>query len=184
MSFDLLLAERLGQWVYHVVHRVDSRYLDELFLEVFACDVKLSLYILELLMRSELLSKCYGTVVIAMQCNGIRWHHNQLHNEILESVCFLSSSVMKEATMYSAFMVESTIIGCLKLFQLTNPPLHKKIHSDVDFPSSTLDMKSELVYPSTFSFDPPSKIKNKSLILLKYFRIFLTAIQCFSFGFD
>ena len=81
-------------------------------------------------------------------------------------------------------MIESVMTGCLELFQLTDPPLYRKIHLDVDFLSLISDMKSELVYPSTFSFDPPSKIKNKSLVLLKYLKMFLTAIQYSLSGFD
>ena len=44
---------------------------------------------------------------------------------------------------------------------------------DVDILPSTIDIKSELVYSPTPSFDLSSKIKNKFLVLLKYLRIFL-----------
>ena len=83
--------------------------------------------------------------------------------------------VALKAAMYSTFMIESTMIGCLKLFQLTTPSLHKKIYPDVDFLSSTSVLKSKSVYPSTFSSDPPSKINNKFLVFLKYLRIFFIA---------
>ena len=71
VSFDLLLAGRLSQWVQHIQHEVDSLPLDKLLLEVFTYDVKLSLYMLGLLVRPELLSESYGTVIVAVQCNGI-----------------------------------------------------------------------------------------------------------------
>ena len=81
-------------------------------------------------------------------------------------------------------MVEFTMIDYLKLFQLTESPLHKNIHPDVDLLSSTSDMKSESVYPSTFSSNPSLKIKNKFLVLLEYLRMFFRAIQCYPSGFD
>ena len=71
VSFDLLLTGRLGQWVCHIQHGVESLHLDELLLEVFACDMKSSLYMLGLLVRPWLLSKGYGVVVVAVQYNGI-----------------------------------------------------------------------------------------------------------------
>ena len=71
MSFDLLLAERLGQWVRNVQYGVDPLYLDEFFLKIFAYNVKLPLYVLRLLVRSELLSEGYGAVIVVVQCNGI-----------------------------------------------------------------------------------------------------------------
>ena len=85
--------------------------------------------------------------------------------------------------IYLASMVESAMTDYLKLFQLTAPPVHKKIHPDIDFLSSISAIKSESMYPSTFSSDPPPKINIKSLVLLKYLRIFLIAIQYFSPGF-
>ena len=78
--------------------------------------------------------------------------------------------------MYLASMVEFAMTDYLKLFQLIDPSLHRKIHPNVDILSSISDMKSESVYPSIFSSDPPPKIKNKFLVLLKYLRIFLTVI--------
>ena len=89
-----------------------------------------------------------------------------------------------EAATYSASVVESVMMGCLKLFQLTVLPLHTNTYPDIDFLSSESDMKFESVYPSTHNSEPPPKIKNKSLILLKYLRMFFTAIQCFSSGYD
>ena len=65
------LFPSLGQRVRHIQCGVDSLHLDELLLEVFAYDVKMSLYMLELLVRLGLLSENYGTVVITVQCNGI-----------------------------------------------------------------------------------------------------------------
>ena len=76
------------------------------------------------------------------------------------------------------------MIGYLKLFQLVEPPLHKNTHPDVNFLSSGSDIKSKLVYPSTHNSNPPSKIKNKFLVLFKYLRIFFTIIQCSSSGFN
>ena len=91
MSFDLLLTERLGQQVHHILYGVSSLHFDELLLEVFTYDVEPPLYMLGLLVRSGLLSEGYSTVVVIVQCNDIRWHHTQLCNKLLKSKCFLSS---------------------------------------------------------------------------------------------
>ena len=88
-----------------------------------------------------------------------------------------TSLVASEAAMYSIFMVEFAMTSCLKLFQLTNPPLHRKIYLNVDLLSSISDMKFESMYPSTFNSDLPPKIKNESLVLLKYLRMFFIAIN-------
>ena len=71
MTFDLLLVERLGQWIRHIMHGVDSLYLDKLLLEVFAYDVKPSLYMLGLLVKFGLLSEGYGIIIVTVQCNDI-----------------------------------------------------------------------------------------------------------------
>ena len=81
-----------------------------------------------------------------------------------------------EAATYSASMIESAMMDCLKLFQLTVPSLQTNTYPDIDFLSSESDIKSELVYPSTHNSEPPPKIKNKSLVFLKYLRMFFTAI--------
>ena len=128
----------------------------------------------ELLARSGLFSEGYGTIIIVVPCNSIT------SSSVINFLNQNTSLVASEVTMYSASIVESAMIDYLKLFQLTDPPLHKKIHHDVDFLSSTSVIKSELVYPSTFSSDPPLKIKNKFLVLLKYLRMFFTVIQCSS----
>ena len=94
------------------------------------------------------------------------------------------SFITSEVVTYLASVVESAMMGCLKLFQLTAPSLQMNIYLDVDFLSSRSDMKSESVYPSTHNSESPPKIKNKYLVLLKYLRIFFTAIQCSSPGFD
>ena len=89
-----------------------------------------------------------------------------------------------EVATYSASVVESAMMSCLKLFQLIVPPLQMNIYPDIDFLSSGLDMKSESVYPSIRNLESSPKIKNKSLVLLKYLRMFFIAIQCSSSGFD
>ena len=71
MSFNLLLAERLDQQIRYVMYGVNSLHLDKFFLKVFTYDVKPSLYMLRLMVRSGLLSKGYGTVIIIVQYNGI-----------------------------------------------------------------------------------------------------------------
>ena len=50
------------------------------------------------------------------------------------------------------------------------------IYPDIDFLSSRSDIKSKSVYPSTHNSEFLSKIKNKSLVLLKYSRMFFTTI--------
>ena len=76
-----------------------------------------------------------------------------------------------EAANYSASVVESAMMGCLELFQLTAPSLQTNTYDDINFLSSRSDMKSESVYPLARNSESPSKIKNKFLVLLKYFRI-------------
>ena len=66
MSFDLLLAERLGRWVRHVLCGVNSLHFDELLLEVFMYDMESSFYMLGLLMRSGLPSEGYGAIVVTV----------------------------------------------------------------------------------------------------------------------
>ena len=169
-----MLVERLDQWIHYVMYEVDSLHLDELLLKVFTYDMKPSLYMLELLVRPGLLSKGYGSLlsqysVMAFNVITPSFAMNFLNQK--------TSLVALEVMMYSTFMIESAMIGCLKFFQLTAPPLHKKIHPDVDFLLSTSIMKFESVYSSTFNFDPLLKINNKFLVLLKYLRMFFTAIQ-------
>ena len=82
-----------------------------------------------------------------------------------------ASLAASEMAIYSTSIVESMMIGCLKLFQLIKPSLYKNTQPNVDLLSSTSDMKSKSVYPFTFSLNPPPKIKNKFLILLKYLRM-------------
>ena len=82
-----------------------------------------------------------------------------------------SSFVASEAAIYSTFVVESAMMDCLELFQLTALLLQTNTYPDVDFLSSGLDLKSELVYLSTRNLELPPKIKNKSLVFLKYLRI-------------
>ena len=94
------------------------------------------------------------------------------------------SFTASEAVTYSASVIESTMMGYLKLFQLTVPSLQMNTYPDVNFLSSGSDIKSKLVYPSTHNSNPPSKIKNKFLVLFKYLRIFFTIIQCSSSGFN
>ena len=77
------------------------------------------------------------------------------------------SFTVSEAVTYSTSVVKSTMMGCLKLFQLTAPLFQTNTYLDVDFLSSRSDMMSELVYLSTFNSEPSPKIKNKFLVLLK-----------------
>ena len=94
-----------------------------------------------------------------------------------------ASFVASKVAIYSAFIIESVMMGCLKLFQLVEPLLHKNIYPDVNLLSSRSDIKSESVYPSIRNSELPPKTKNKSFILLKYLRIFFTAVQYSSLGF-
>ena len=56
MGFSLLLAQRLRQWVNHIIPGVDSLHLDVSFLEIITDEVESSLNVLRFLMRSRLLS--------------------------------------------------------------------------------------------------------------------------------
>ena len=67
------------------------------------------------------------------------------------------SLAASEVVMYSTFMIESTMVDCLKFFQLIDPSLYRKIYPDINLLSSISDIKSELIYPFTFNSDPPPK---------------------------
>ena len=56
VGFDLLLAQWLSQWVYHIVCGVDSLDLDITLFEVITDQMESSLDMLGLLVRSWLLS--------------------------------------------------------------------------------------------------------------------------------
>ena len=90
----------------------------------------------------------------------------------LNQKAFLAIS---EVVIYSAS--ESVIISYLELFQFIEPILHKKIYLEIDSLPSISDIKSESINFCTIN-SAPLKIKNISLILLKYLRIFFIAIQC------
>ena len=104
-----------------------------------------------------------------MASNGIT--SSSVTNFLYQNIFFVAS----DEGMYSTFMIKFIITVYLKLFQPTAPPLHKKILSDVDFRSLISDIKSELVYPYTLNF-LFSKIKNISLVLLKYLRIYFIKV--------
>ena len=55
------------------------------------------------------------------------------------------SFVASKVATYLASVVEFTMMGCLKFFQLTEPPFHMNTYSDIDFLSSKSDMNSESV---------------------------------------
>ncbi|KAK2456386.1 hypothetical protein QL285_003757 [Trifolium repens] len=82
-----------------------------------------------------------------------------------------------EAAIYSASVVESATVSCFELFQLTAPPFRKNTKPDCDLKSSLSVWKLASMYPTTASSSSPPYTKNVSLVLLKYLRIFLTAIQ-------
>ena len=79
--------------------------------------------------------------------------------------------------MYSAFMVESAMLDYLTLLQTIMAPPRGNAEPNVDFLESLFDWKSESVYPKVFR-SPPEYTSIKFLILLRYFRMCLTVIQC------
>ena len=70
-----------------------------------------------------------------------------------------SSFAASEAATYSVSMVESAMMGCLKLFHLIVSSLQTNTYPDIDFLSLGSDMKSELVYPLTRNSKSPPKIR-------------------------
>ena len=124
-------------------------------------------------MRPQLLSKCYGSIVVT-----VKWYDIRCHNSS-SAIIFLNqkpSFVASKAATYLASVVESTIMGCLELFQLTTPPLHTNTYPNIDILLSGSNMKSESVYLSTHNSEPPPKTKNKFFVLFKYLKMFFTAI--------
>ena len=61
--------------------------------------------------------------------------------------------------------------------------MYKNILLDVDFRSSISDIKSKSIYPYILN-SSFSKIKNISLVFLKYLRIHFIEVQYSSLGFD
>ena len=55
------------------------------------------------------------------------------------------SFAASEAATYSTSVVESAMMGFLKLFQLTVPPLQTNVYPDIDFLSLGLEIKFESV---------------------------------------
>ena len=98
--------------------------------EVVAYDVIPPLDMLQFLIRSQLLSKYYGSIVSAVQRYGIQCHNPKFCNELFDQKPFFTAS--KVAT-YSVSVVESAMMGYLKLFQITTPPLQMNIYPDIDF---------------------------------------------------
>ena len=91
MDFYFWLAQLFCQLVYHVIHGVYFSYLDIFLFEVVAYDVEPSFDVLEFLMRSGLLSKYYGSIIVAVQWYGIQYHYTKLCDELFESKAFLCS---------------------------------------------------------------------------------------------
>ena len=58
---------------------------------------------------------------------------------------FVVSFAASEIVTYSTSVVKSTMMDCLKLFQLTVSPLHMNTYLHVDFLSSGSNMKFKLV---------------------------------------
>ena len=91
VDFHFLLAQLLSQWVCYVIRGVYSSHLDIFFFEIIAYDIKLPLDVLQFLMRSQLFSKCYGSIVITIQWYDIRYHNFKFCDELLELEAFLCS---------------------------------------------------------------------------------------------
>ena len=126
-------------------------------------------------MRLWLLSKCYGSIIIIIKWYGIRCHYPKLHDKPFELESFLYS--IRISDIFSFYdrihddgLLETLPADCIIIVCDTYP--------DVDFLSLESDITSESIYPLTCKLEPPSKIKNKSLVLLRYLRIFFIAIQC------
>ena len=120
-------------------------------------------------MRPRLLSKGYGAIVFG--------------DSVMVSDGMTSSSVTNIRTRMHPTHLQYTQlpwIDCLEPFQDTELWLQRNTPHNVDILSLILDIKSELVYPPTPSFDPSPKINNKSLIFLKYLRMLLQQSSTFS----
>ena len=66
VGFDLLLAQQLCEWVNRIICGVNSLDLDVILLEVIADEVVSPLDVLGFLMRPQLLSKGYGTIIVVV----------------------------------------------------------------------------------------------------------------------
>ena len=83
--------------------------------------------------------------------------------------------------MYSTSVVESATICYLELFQQTTSSFKQNMNSDYDLKSLWSNLKLASVNPFTVSSHCPYT-NSISLVILKYLRMFFTAIQCLSLG--
>ncbi|KAL0284898.1 UNVERIFIED_CONTAM: hypothetical protein Sradi_7186600 [Sesamum radiatum] len=110
--------------------------------------------VLGTVMRSRFLCLCYSPIVITEENYGLS--NARYHTQLLDVVFHPTASfAASEVAMYSASMVESAVVSCLKLFQATTPPLSLNTKPDWDLASSSSDWKLASLYPSSINSPPP-----------------------------
>ena len=80
-------------------------------------------------------------------------------------------------TIYLDSVIESAIVLCFELLQVTAPPFKVNTKLDCEEQSFVSHWKLASKYPLMINSSSPLKTKNISLVLLRYFRMFLTAVQ-------
>ncbi|KAK4383936.1 hypothetical protein Sango_3106300 [Sesamum angolense] len=90
----------------------------------------------------------------ALSCSEVLTQ--KYHTSSLDVVFIQTASLaISEAAMYSASMVESTVVSYLELFQATTPPLSLNTNLDCDFASSSSDWKPASLKPSSINSPLP-----------------------------
>ena len=85
--------------------------------------------------------------------------------------------------IYSDSHVELATVSCLELFQVTVPPFRVKTQPDCKQKLSWSVWKLASVYTSTLKSSLLPRIRNHSIVLHRYLRIFFTTVQCALPGF-
>ena len=137
--------------------------------------------ILWFLIRPQLLSKCYGSIVIAIKWYDIRCHNPKLRDEFLKPEFFFCSIQNSNIFSFCGRIHYDGLLGTLLVDCATIACEHISWCR-----LSIIRIRHEvwISIPLDSQFRPPPKIKNKSLVLLKYLRMFFIAIQCSSPAFD
>src|SRR5688572_2105494 len=133
MRIMLSLREWFCQRIRNVQIRVYFAYLDLTPVNEVSNEMKSPHYMFVLLVVPWLLClrNCPIVITVEIQWAGHIREHTKLNEEIPYPNTFL-----RGFAMYSASVVESATVSCLKLFQLTAPPFSVNTNPDYDFESS------------------------------------------------
>ncbi len=105
------------------------------------------------------------------------------HNSFMSFVIHMASLIAYVLAMYSALVVDKTILGCRLLLQEMAPPPIMNTNLVVDLLSSRSSVQSASQYPTkSWGGNPPKRNLN-SKVPCKYWKMCLTTMQCSRLGF-